>query len=370
MRKQIILVVEDHEPLLSAIQAILESEEYDVRTATDGLKALEVMKDVHPDLIVADIMMPRMDGYAFYDQVRARPEWVPIPFIFLTAKARKQDIMKGKVLGAEDYITKPFDLQDLLVAIRARLGRAAAIRAATSVEFDKLKQQIVTILSHELRTPLTYIQGYTSLALDDVPSLAPTALEDFLKAIKRGADRLTRLVEDLLLVVRLDTGQAVDEFKMLVHVHQDLTQVLERTVRQYQDMAKSQGVTLETDIPSNLPPVRLCEPLFVDALGRLIENGIKFSRREEKLVAIDAKDADGRIAISIRDKGVGIPADAIPHLFERFRQIGREDMEQQGVGLGLAIARDLVRLHEGEITVESVHDEGSTFVISLPMAEA
>ncbi len=363
-----ILVVEDHKPLLMAIQCILEEEGYTVLTATDGLEALQVMERVCPDVIVADIMMPRMDGYALYEAVRARPEWVPIPFIFLTARAEKEDVLKGKELGAEDYIVKPLDPQELLVAIRARLRRARILRESMEAEFDQLKQQIVTALSHELRTPLTHVQAYTELALEDIPSLSPDALQDFLLRIKRGADRLTRLVEDLLLLIRLDAGRVASEFRLLARVHRNLGAILTRTVQQYEKEAAACGVTLETSLEPDLPPVRLCEPFFMDALGRLLDNGIKFSRGEGKRVTVSARAADGWVEVAVSDQGVGIPADEIPHLFERFRQIGREKMEQQGVGLGLAIAKDLIRLHDGEITVESKPGVGSTFTIRLPVA--
>jgi DNA-binding response OmpR family regulator len=131
MSKQHILVVDDHELLLAGIQDILETEGYTVSTATDGVRALQVMEKVHPDLIVADIMMPRMDGFAFCEAVRTRPEWVPIPFIFLTAKAAREDMLRGKHLGAEDYITKPFDPQELLIAVRARLDRASSTNSSS-----------------------------------------------------------------------------------------------------------------------------------------------------------------------------------------------------------------------------------------------
>ncbi len=369
MGRQRILAVEDHETLLAGIREVLEAAGYAVSTATDGVQALQAMEEVCPDLIVADIMMPRMDGYAFYEAVRARPEWVPIPFIFLTAKAEKEDVLKGKGLGAEDYITKPFESQELLVAARTRLGRARAIREVTEAEFDQLKQQIVTALSHEMRTPLTYIRGYTELALDDVSSLPPDALQEFLLGIKRGADRLTSLVEDFLLMIRLDTGQAEEDFRLLAHVHHNLDAILQRTARQYEEQATAGGVTLDVIVEPDLPPVRLCEPLFVDALGRLVENGIKFSRDQGKRVTVSARAVDDSVEVAMADEGVGIPPEDVPHLFERFRQIGREEMEQQGIGLGLAIARALIYLHGGEITVESGPGVGSTFTIHLPVAE-
>ncbi len=371
MVKQRILVVEDHESLLEAIRDILESNNYVVLTASDGIEALEVMERTYPDLIIADIMMPRMDGYAFYQAVRTRPQWVLIPFIFLTAKASKEDIMKGKTLGAEDYITKPFEPQELLVAVQARLARAQAIRRITDEEFDHLKRQIVTVLSHELRTPLTYIQGYTALALDDIPSLSPVALQEFLLAIRRGADRLMDVTENLLLLIRLDTGQAAEEFHLLARTCNNLGAIVDYAVRQYESRAAASGVTLEVECAPNLPPVRLCEPLFVDALKHLLDNAIKFSRGEVRRVDVRIQvSSDGWVEVAVQDQGVGIPAHEIPHLFERFRQINRERLEQQGIGLGLAIAQELIRLHGGEIVVESQVNVGSTFTIRLPAKEA
>jgi DNA-binding response OmpR family regulator len=119
-----ILIVEDREPLLSAVREILEMEGYTVLVALDGTQALQVMEEVRPDLIVADILMPRMDGYAFYEATRARPEWASVPFIFLTAKAEKEDAAKAKELGVDGYIVKPFDPQKLLAAVRAQLEKA------------------------------------------------------------------------------------------------------------------------------------------------------------------------------------------------------------------------------------------------------
>jgi len=374
MSGQRILVVEDHEPLLTAIKGILEGEGYTVFTATDGEDGLQKMDNARPDLIVADIMMPRMDGYAFYETVRERPEWVPIPFIFLTAKAEKEDVRRGKDLGAEEYLTKPFDPQDLVVAVRSRLKRAHAIQGVSDARFDELKRQIVNVLGHELRTPLTYVRGYTELALEDIPSLEPKNLEDFLMGIKRGADRLYRLVEDLMYLIQLDTGRVEKEFQMMYGVHPGLSTLLETAVRQHKEQAADQGVTLEAEIEPRLPPVQLCETFFAEALGRLIDNAIKFSLRETKQVTVSAHvtdDADQNpwVEIAVADQGVGIAAEHLSHIFERFRQIDREKMEQQGIGVGLSIAQELIRIHGGEITVESTLGEGSTFTIRLPVAE-
>jgi signal transduction histidine kinase len=365
-----ILIVEDHERLLRALQSVLQTEGYQVFTALDGVEALEVMEQVRPDLVVVDIMMPRMDGYALYEAIRSRSEWVPIPIIFLTAKAEREDVLKGKGLGAEDYITKPFETEELLVTIRARLERAEAIQKVAESEFERLKQQIVTILGHELRTPLTYVAGYTQLGLEEAPHLSPDEFQEFLLGIKKGADRLNRLVEDMLLMVHLDTGQIDQDFQVMSAVHHNLGSVLRVGLEPFRDQAAAQGITLQIDVPVDLPPVRLCEQYFVDALRRLVGNAIKFSGAEGKQVTVLARSVDGWVEVDIVDEGVGIPQEKLSQLFKRFQQVDRDRMEQQGVGVGLAIAMELIHLHGGEITVDSEVGKGSTFTVRLPTVES
>ena len=367
-RKQCILIVEDHQPLLRALQTVLEAQSFTVLAASDGLQALQLMEKSLPDLIVSDINMPRLDGYALYRAVRARPEWVPIPFVFLTARGHKEDVLKGKGLGAEDYLTKPVSPQELVVTIRARLERSQAIRQAREAEFEQHKEQIITILSHELRTPLSHVLGFTDLALDDALTLDREELRQFLSLIKKGAERLSRLFDNFILLVQLESGQGAKGFHELSSIQQDLAAVIRSTVRPYQAQAAERNLVLEMAIRPELPPVRLHPSFFVDALGRLLDNACKFSHGEGKRVTVSAQADNGWLEVAVSDEGVGIPADKLAHLFERFRQIDRERMEQQGTGLGLAIAQGLIRLHGGEITAESEFGVGSTFTIRLPAA--
>ena len=342
-----ILVVEDHELLLLATRDILEVEGYQVETACDGVDALEKMKTFTPDLIIADIGMPRMNGYRFFEEVRTHQEWVPIPFIFLTAMAEREDRLKGKAMGAEDYLIKPFDTQELVIVVNSRIGRAEALREATVFEFDELKKQIITLLSHELRTPLTSVYGYTELALEEATTLPPGDFQLFLLGIQKGADRLTHLVEDLLMVVRLDTGELNREFELLKVVHSSVGALVQHTVDTHYADAASQGITLETHIPPKVPPLRIHASFLIDALNRVIENAIKFSRRDEKRVTVTVKNTEDEVSIIVRDRGVGIKANHIPHLFERFGQLDRNKMEQQGAGLGLVITQALIQMHAG-----------------------
>ncbi len=372
-RRKRILAVEDHDLLLEAIRGILEAEGYEVVTASDGVEALEKLQTFTPDLIVADISMPRMDGYTFYRRVRENPAWVPIPFVFLTARAEREDRLRGKALGAEDYLTKPFDPQELIVVVRARIGRAEAIRESQASEYDQLRQQILTLLSHELRTPLTSVYGYTELALEEAAALPESEFKQFLQGVKNGADRLARLVEDALTVVRLESGDLQQEIAALSEIRQDLPQIVERAVALFKTEADEKNIVLDIDLPAVLPPVRVQEQLLIDALGRLLDNAIKFSRREVKRIRVSAcLSEDNRyVEISIRDWGVGIPQASLRHLFKPFSQINRQRYEQQGAGLGLAIALGIIQAMGGDITVSSSvegPDAGTTFVVKLPLA--
>ncbi len=367
MGNDCILVVEDQELLRIAIRDVLELEGYTVLTANDGLEALEVMEKARPDLILADIMMPRMDGYTLYEEVRSRPKWVLIPFIFLTARAEREDIIKGKSLGAEDYITKPFDPQLLIAAISAKLRRAQAIRAVTEAEFDELKQQIINVLSHELRTPLTSVSGYTELALEEASDLTANEFQQFLLGIKRGADRLTHLVEDLLWIVRLDTGQVAEEFEVLGTVHGRVGDLVVHIGEMYEAQAQSKNLTVVSEIEADLPKVKLYEPFIVDALGRLLDNSIKFTRQPNKTIYLSVQAQDDEVQIAVRDEGIGMSEEEVQKLFTRFGQINRSRMEQQGIGMGLVICQSLIQIHDGNITIESELGEGSTFTIHLPI---
>jgi signal transduction histidine kinase len=361
--RQTILIVEDHKPLRTALRAVLEAEGYRVRAVANGSEALYNMEDQRPALIVSDVLMPEMNGYDFYRAVRARQEWVSIPFIFLTVKASHDDVLKGKALGADDYLIKPLDPEELLVTIEAQLGRADAVHAAAATEFEEL----VTVLGHELRTPLTYIRCYADLALESTSSRGEDT-EVYWSGIRQGADRLARLAEDVALLAQLGTDQALENLRAKMVVCHDLGEMLDIVVRQHEKLAEEHGIALRLEVSQDLPAVRLHAPFFVDALSRLLDNAIKFSGGEGKHVIVRGRRTGAGVEVAVVDEGVGIPAGEIGHLFERFHQIGREEMEQQGLGLGLAIAQRLIEVHDGEITVESMPGEGSTFAIRLPVA--
>ncbi len=360
-----ILVVDDDPSILNNLADFLQISGYDVLTAINGGKALQAMQNRMPDLIISDIMMPEMDGYTFYDAVRANSDWALIPFIFLTARGQSVDIRRGIGLGADHYIVKPFEPEDLLALVQARLRRIREIQLAMQDGIERTKQRILTSLSHELRTPLNAIYGSVSLLQDAHDSLNDEEVKEMLNITQRGAKRLIKLVEDLLLLARTDSGAVALEITRF-RTHVALNPLVCEVVQNLSVAAEKRQVQIEVQVPDTLTV--FCVPTYLqDALSRLAENAIKFSMPAGGHIVIKAAEQGGAVMIAVQDEGIGIDDANQKLLFERFRQINREKLEQQGVGLGLSIAYSLIQLHGGDIQVESHPGKGSIFTMKLPL---
>ena len=362
---QRILVVEDDVAMAGGICDVLELAGYEVRVAHHGHQALDEIGKCPPDLIVSDIMMPEMDGYELFKKVRSNPDWILIPFIFLTAKGQKSDIRLGKTMGAEDYLVKPFDWEDLLVATRSRLERAQALQQASQSELNALKNRILNTLSHEFRTPLTYITGYTDLLQE--PDLTPEQLSQFLKRLQSGSTRLSRLVEDFLFLVSLEAGEAHTAYMLQRDRFSDWSAMIQRVLARYAEKAVAHKVTLSADVAAGLPETTIHAAYVEDAVSRLVDNAVKFTIGKEGRVQVSATEKDAGILIGVADEGMGISEQDVLKTFQSFHQVDRETHEQQGAGVGLAIVKGVVDLHGGRIDVKSRVGEGSTFSIWLPV---
>ncbi len=353
--------------MLEALRDILDLAGYGVLTARNGVEALTVLSQQVPSLIVSDIQMPRMDGYQLFGELRANPDWVRVPFIFLSAKGQKADVRRGKLLGADDYITKPFEEADLLIAVQAKLNRRAELEAAHTRQMGDLKRTILTTLNHEFRTPLTYISTYADMLRDT--DFSADEFKDFMRGIQLGSDRLRRLVEDFIFLVELQTGEAEATFARRSLPVGDLPLLVSVAVERTRPRAEARQVELEEDTQRPLPVVHADREYLLDALLRLLDNAVKFSKKGGGHVIVRAEPGGRGVRLSVIDDGVGMPAEALDRIFDVFYQIDRAKNEQQGSGSGLAIALGLARLHGGTVTAESALGQGSTFTLDLPAVE-
>jgi putative two-component system response regulator len=164
-----ILIVEDNPVLRAGLQEMLELEDFTTLAASNGREAIECMEKNHPELILSDIAMPEMDGYAFFHAVRSRPEWISIPFIFLTARGEKEDVRAGKDLGAEDYLVKPLSQEELLTAVRSRLDRARQLHVA---QLQQAYETSLTVLANAIELRDRYTRGHVERVMQYAFALA------------------------------------------------------------------------------------------------------------------------------------------------------------------------------------------------------
>ncbi len=366
MAGELILVVEDNLSLLEGVHDLLEVSGFRVLAAPGAAPALELLEHNRPDLIISDIMMPGMDGYQFFEEVRLRADLAEVPFIFLTARGGKEEVRRGKEMGVDDYITKPFEEEDLLVAVRSKLLRRREIRQHREEQFAGLKRTILATLSHEFRTPLTYIINYSDMLGKEGADLGSEDFRQFMHGIRRGADRLHRLVLDFMTLVELETGEAETLFQFRRRVIDDLGPWLRTQARAFETTAKSRGLVLGIEVPDTLPPILADEIYLGNAIGRLLDNAVKFSRTGAGKIWFRAEVHEGRLRIQVEDQGVGIREEELGSLFQVFHQVDRSRQEQQGTGSGLAICKGIVELHGGRVSARSKLGVGSTFIIELP----
>lgn len=368
MTKAKLLIVEDDHDLLNGLRDIFELDDYAVLTAENGKKALELLArhaEEPPDLIVSDVMMPQMDGYELLRQVRLNERWVTIPFIFLSARGEKRDIHQGRFLGVDDYMTKPFDADDLLVAVQTRLQRHRAIHQAQMGMISDLKRNILTILNHEFRTPLTLVVAYADMLKDfSAEDMSNEQLLEFLKGVNSGAERLRRLIENFILLVELETGDTQRTYQWRHRRIDQPADIVQQGIENY-NSGKPRRV-FELEIVPGLPPITGDIEFLSIALRELLDNAVKFSPKDAP-ITVGMHLADGALHIWVRDQGRGIARQEHHNIWQTFYQIDREYHEDQGAGVGLAIVRGIVEMHNGHMLLDSQVGAGSTFTMVLPL---
>jgi len=354
-----ILVIEDEPHIRENVTALLEATEYEVVAAPDGMEGLARAKTHHPDLVLCDVMMPRMDGLEVLERFRAHKSLSTVPFIFLTAKSEMQDIRRGMALGADDYLTKPFEAHDLFKAIETRLKRFGSIERKQGRRVAELQQSISKVIPHELRTPLTVIEGYSDLLMDEWVHLDEEQATDMLGEVVEATRRLKRLVERNALYAKLTSG-AYD-----TNAPRQRTTQVDPIVR---DCARQCAATHDrlADLTLRIEPEALpVDPDLLRALvGELVNNAFKFSDAGTPVRVCGSMSAHEYV-FSVSDQGRGISASQIQDI-SAYRQFDRDRYEQQGLGLGLALCQRICDVTGGRIEYESAPDAGTTVRVTMP----
>ncbi len=358
-----VLLVDDDQDLRRVLGGILEEEGYTVVQAEDGQQAITLLFNVTPDLIISDIQMPKMDGFEFFRRLERNDKWSGIPVIFVSGYNDFESYKKSKELGVDDFISKPVDIVLLLSIMKGRLRRATQIKNAVTNEVDSTKKKLLHLFSHELRTPLTHIKGVADILLDDTVVFDDDSLKKFYEILRDGTDRLQTLMEEFLTVARIEAGYAANEarnFRSLI----DLTRILDDIKLYYADKAIKKKITFIKEIPSSPVYVLSCEIQIREILRRLMDNAI-FYTPKDGVIRMQLQGEGGEVEVSVRDTGPGIEESEQESIFEKYFQSGRNQIEQQGIGLGLYIARSFAEFNGGSLTVQSTPNVGSRFILRL-----
>jgi two-component system, sensor histidine kinase and response regulator len=358
-----ILLIEDEQALRKEMAEVLRFENFEIVEAGNGEVAIYLAHMQLPDLIICDITMPGMDGYEVLVKVRSTPEMAQVPFIFVTAHADRSFMRHGMELGADDYLTKPFTRTELLKAINARMKRQSA---PLDVDLNEAKRHLTRMVTHELRTPLTLVKMAQEIIDRQIDTLSPQAIREYLDLVRSGNQRLSHVVDQIVYVTSLETkvlcrasiqqtGKAV-ALGDLVMASIDLAHQLDHRHR---------NITIRNDVRDPQALVETDVFSLKHALAELLVNAINFSP-EQGHVMVSQWLADDSIWINILDEGPGISGTDIKRAFKPFEQIDRERHDQQGMGLGLPLAQQIVQAHGGTLELTAVVGKGTQVLIKLP----
>ena len=367
-----VLFVEDNPDLRENAALVLTMEGYSVRVARDGREALDVLEEGFvPHLIVSDIMMPRMDGYEFFQAVRQRAHLRSVPFIFLTARGSRRDVSAGRMLGADDYLVKPFDPEEFLIAVQSKLQRAAELRAQANEDMAEARQTLVQMISHELRTPLTYVTGGFALLVEELERQTMNSTEDIrvsLDLIQDGTQRLSRLAEQTVLYAQLLSGHVAQRVKASADVL-ELAYLVDSALSVLGETARRRVVTVAQDTLDGSPIMVYGLPdMLVTAISEVVRNALQYSAAESTITIRLSRDNQDAV-LTVIDQGIGIKANDLETIWNAMVQSERAQHEQQGVGMGLPIVKGIITAHKGTIALFSVPNQGTEVTLRLPLSK-
>lgn len=358
-----ILIVDDTPANLRVLSATLSGRGYEVRCVNSGAMALTVARNAPPDLILLDIKMPEMDGYQVCQQLKSDPKTYEIPVIFLSALDDTADKVKAFTAGGVDYITKPFQTEEVLARVKNQLT-ISHLRQKLTAQNDELMrsnlelEQFASVVSHDLQQPLQVIVGFARMLEKKSQNWQSEDTKKFLGHILVSGTHMQELIRDLLAYSRVNTSDFAYE-------RVDCNEVLSQVLNNLQ-MANARSNAV-VDYPP-LPTVMANESQLEQVFQNLISNALKFQRpNTTPRVEISVTQED-EWQFSIKDNGIGIKPEKFPSIFQMFKRLHKRQ-EYPGTGIGLAICQKVIDAHGGRIWVESEPGIGTVFHFTLPVKD-
>jgi len=361
-----VLVVDDSEFELQLVDFILQEKNYQTVLAGNGSDALLILENLTPDLILLDIMLPDFDGFEVCKRIKAVDKLKDIPVIFFTSLSNIDDIVKGFEAGGVDYVTKPFNTDELLVRIKNHLDlinskRKIELQARELSQANALKDKMFSVISHDLRSPVSSIK----LALDFISKglVKPTdelfnvTINDLVKT----TDEAYILLENLL-------GWAKSQSNILNVFPEslDLKPLASNIAGLLKLTSENKKIRIENNIPEGITVFADIQ-MIQSVLRNLLSNALKFTP-ENGSVEMSAVEMNTEVKVSIKDSGVGISESNLKRIFDQDQPLKTTGTNKEsGSGLGLILCKDFVEKTGGKIWVESEEGKGSTFIFTIPL---
>ena len=356
-----ILIVEDTLTIREEIHDILVMEGYTVFEAENGSIGFEIALKKHPDLIISDILMPKLNGFEMYKKLQNNKTTKLIPLIFLSAKAEKSDIRAGMNLGAEDYLTKPIDVEDLLNTVKIKIDKkillAQEIIDKTTTISATLQQQkkeldnYAQLISHELKTPLRNISDVLIWIREELAH--PISSENSINSIELLENKVERME---LLLIKLEQYKNISPSSFKKNKI-NLNTIAKKVIAKLQVPSH-----IKIEIKNKLPTLFADEIMLEKVFEILIQNALDHIDKKKGLILLACETTEEDYLFSIKDNGIGIKTKYHEKIFEMFQTIDSNN----STGIGLSIVKKIISYYNGEVKVESKTNKETIFYFSLP----
>jgi two-component system sensor histidine kinase/response regulator len=382
--KATVLIIDDSLVNLIFLQGILTKHSFNVISANNGERGLQLAQQTLPDIILLDIIMPGWDGYETCRRFKQNKKLSNIPILFLSALGELKSKVKALQVGGVDYVSKPFQEPELLARLETHLELAylrknlecevanqtkkiKLLFDALQLSYERaqqtsnLKTEFLRKISHEFLTPMNIVVGMTDILIEDTELTKEQ--QHYAKTISKASKQLNAILTNMLNFAqqfKSEIKQVITEFQ----VHEIINSLL----KEFSPIAKSKSLQIYTDIEKSLlyMPLRGDKQGIYNVLNKFLDNAIKFT--ENGKILIHVKFEKQLMLFEISDTGIGIPPKQKDHLFEIFSQVDNSSTRPyDGMGMGLAVAKMLTENMGGEIHMKSVLSQGSCFWIKVPL---
>jgi two-component system, sensor histidine kinase len=373
-RTATILIVDDDPVVRSLMRATLENDNFEVIEAVDGVEGCELYEERRPDLLLVDVMMPRMDGFELCRELRGRLASAYVPIVVATSLDDVPSIARAYDAGATDFIPKPINwlvlnhrVRYILRASRAfdelRRNQERLIAARDAAEAaSRSKSEFLANMSHELRTPLNAIIGFSGMMSDRMFGPLNEKYSDYAAVIGDSGRHLLAIINDILDLARADADRLI-----VADEEVEIARVVDLSSRIVQELAFKAEVNFLIETEDLLPNVLGDAAKLTQILVNLLSNAIKFTPAGGKVFLKIARDAEGGLAFRVADTGIGMSPEQIPIALSPFGQVDSGlNRKYDGVGLGLPLTKRLIELHEGTIEIASEPGKGTSVDFHLP----